>query len=43
MVCYEPEVPCQKFNIVDENGNKDGFATLPEKLMARGGLASSHY
>jgi len=35
MDCYEPQTPCQKFNIVDKKGNKDGFATMPEELMRR--------
>jgi hypothetical protein len=36
MDCYDPsEVPCQKFNIVDENGNKAGFATFVEEMMRR--------
>ena len=36
MDCYdESEVPCQKFNIVDANGKKAGFATFVEVMMDR--------
>lgn len=37
--CYEDEnlltEPCEKFNIVDDDGIKIGFATLPEEMMRR--------
>jgi hypothetical protein len=35
MVCYDDSVPCAVFNIVDENGKKDGFATFVEEMMTR--------
>jgi hypothetical protein len=36
MDCYDKsEEPCQKFNIVDENGKKAGFATFVEEMMTR--------
>ena len=33
--CYEDETPCQKFNIVGENGDKIGFATFVEEMMKK--------
>lgn len=33
MECYEDETPCQKFNIVGDNGQKIGFASFVEKMM----------
>ena len=33
--CYEDEDPCEKFNIIDKDGNKAGFATMPEEMMRR--------
>ena len=34
MECYdETEDPCLRFNIVDEEGNKSGFATFVEMMM----------
>jgi hypothetical protein len=36
MDCYDKsEVPCGKFNIVDEAGKKAGFATFVEEMMTR--------
>jgi len=37
--CYEDESfleePCRRFNIVDDDGSKIGFASLPEEMMSR--------
>jgi hypothetical protein len=35
MGCYDDSVPCQVYNIVDENGVKAGFATFVEEMMRR--------
>lgn len=37
MECYDPAQgeDCQVFNIIDESGNKDGFATFVEEMMSR--------
>ena len=36
MDCYDKsEVPCQKFNIIDETGKKAGFTTFVEEMMSR--------
>lgn len=35
MACYDDEVPCTRFNIVDDNGNKAGFASFVEEMMKR--------
>ena len=33
MDCYDDSEPCEVFNIVDEEGKKDGFATFVERMM----------
>ena len=35
MECYDDADPCTRFNIVDETGNKSGFATFIEVMMQR--------
>lgn len=35
MDCYDDSVPCTRFNIVDENGNKAGFTLFVEEMMRR--------
>jgi hypothetical protein len=35
MGCYDDSVPCDVYNIVDENGDKAGFATFVEEMMRR--------
>jgi hypothetical protein len=35
MGCYDDSVPCQVYNIVDENGTKAGFTTFVEEMMQR--------
>jgi len=37
MGCYENELEggCLKYNIVDKDGSKDGFASMPEALMKK--------
>uniref|UniRef100_A0A7S4T5Q1 Amine oxidase domain-containing protein n=1 Tax=Ditylum brightwellii TaxID=49249 RepID=A0A7S4T5Q1_9STRA len=33
MECYEDEDPCQKFNIIGDNGEKIGFASFVEEML----------
>ena len=33
--CYDEDDPCQKFNIVGDDGEKIGFASFVEELMSR--------
>lgn len=35
MGCYDDSVPCQVFNIVDQQGTKAGFALFVEEMMQR--------
>lgn len=35
MDCYDDSVPCNVYNIVDENGDKAGFTTFVEEMMRR--------
>jgi hypothetical protein len=35
MSCYEEEEPCLKYNIVDDNDSKIGFATFVETMMTK--------
>jgi hypothetical protein len=44
MDCYDTnDVPCQKYNIVDKNGKKAGFATFVEEMARRLIDAGAHW